>query len=177
MNTILVVDAGNPGVWTHLWDVRAGGEYLKPVGFGNMGFALPAAIAASLVRPGVPVIVLIGDGSMAMTMAELETVARSGISPCVVVMNDSSYGNIRQEQVWKYRDPSRTIGVDFGDLDFAAVARACGVDGVRVDSEVALGAAVRTALASQRPWVIDVRLDRGPSVWTFPPFLAHEPEA
>ena len=81
-DTILVVDAGNPGVWTHLWDVRAGGEYLKPVGFGNMGFALPAAIAASQVRPGVPVVVLIGDGSLAMTMAELETVARSGISPC-----------------------------------------------------------------------------------------------
>ena len=49
-DAILVVDAGNPGVWSHLWHVRRPGQYLKPVGFGNMGFALPAAIAAQLRR-------------------------------------------------------------------------------------------------------------------------------
>ncbi len=174
-DTVLVVDAGNPGVWTHLWEVREPGEYLKPVGFGNMGFALPAAIAAKLVRPSAPVLALLGDGSMAMTMGDLETVARESLALCVVVMNDSSYGNIRQEQLMKYGD--RTIGVDFGDVDFAAIARACGVDGVRVDNEADLETAVRVALASGRPHVVDAKIDREPSVWTYPPFLDHEPEA
>ena len=174
-DTILVVDAGNPGVWTHLWEVRESGEYLKPVGFGNMGFALPAAIAAKLLRPSAPVLALIGDGSMAMTMGELETLAREGVAPCVVVMNDSSYGNIRQEQLMKYGD--RTIGVDFRDVDFAAIAGACGVPGVRVDTEEGLRNAIRDAFASGRPAVIDARIDRDLSVWTYPPFVGHELEA
>jgi acetolactate synthase I/II/III large subunit len=168
-DTVLVVDAGNPGVWTHLWEVRQAGTYLKPVGFGNMGFALPAAIGVGLAQPASPVLALVGDGSMAMTMAELETVAREGVAPCVVVMNDSSYGNIRQEQSLKYRD--RTIGVDFGDVDFAAIARACGVDGVRVDNEASLRRAVASVLASRRPAVIDARIDRERNAWTYGPFV------
>ena len=53
--TIMIADAGNPGVWTHLWEIPQPGTYFKPVGFGNMGFALPAAISLSLAaRPGLP---------------------------------------------------------------------------------------------------------------------------
>jgi acetolactate synthase-1/2/3 large subunit len=173
-NTVLVVDAGNPGVWTHAWEVRESGEYLKPVGFGNMGFALGAAIGARLVRPSAPVIAVLGDGSMAMTIGDLETLVREDLPVCVVVMNDSSYGNIRQEQLMKY---DRTIGVDFRDVDFAAAARGFGVDGVRVSSEAELLDAVRSALAGNAPFVVDASIDRDMSVWTYPPFLEHEPEA
>ena len=92
-------------------------------------------------------------------------------------MNDSSYGNIRQEQIWSPQSqPDDRCRLRPISTSLRSPARAA-CDGVRVDTEAALGAAVRTALASQRPWVIDVRLDRDPSVWTFPPFLAHEPEA
>ncbi len=174
-DTVLVVDAGNAGVWTHLWEVRDGaGEYLKPVGFGNMGFALPAAIGSALVRPSSHVVALIGDGSMAMTVGELETVAREGVAPCIVVMNDSSYGNIRQEQLVKYGP--RTSGVDFRDVDFAQIAKGFGVKGVRVDSEEGLAAAVREWLSAGEALLIDARIDRDPSVWTFPYFTGSEPE-
>src|SRR5581483_9248508 len=49
--TILIPDAGNPGVWSYLWDIRQTGTYIKPVGFGNMGFAVPAGVAASVIDP------------------------------------------------------------------------------------------------------------------------------
>ena len=173
-DTILVVDAGNPGVWTHVWEVRDGGEYLKPVGFGNMGFALPAAIGAQVSRPSSPVVAVIGDGSMAMTIGDLETLVRERLPVCVVVMNDSGYGNIRQEQLMKYGD--RTIGVDFGDIDFAAAARAFGVDGIRVVSEAELIHAVRSFVSSGRPGLVDARIDRDASAWSYPPFQGEEKE-
>lgn len=174
-DTILVVDAGNPGVWTHLWEVRQPGTYLKPVGFGNMGFALPAAIATKLERPDTPVVALIGDGSLGMTLIELETMAREGTAACVVVMNDAGYGNIRQEEIVKY-GPDRIIGVDFSEVDYAGVARACGINAVRVTTEQALGDAVRRALASGEPWLIDAPIDPNVNAWTYPALRPHEPE-
>ena len=125
-DAILVVDAGNPGVWSHLWNVRRPGQYLKPVGFGNMGFALPGAIAAKLVEPERPVIALVGDGALGMTMGELETVVREKLPICIVIMNDVGYGNIRQEELVHYGD--RLIGVDFVDADYAAIALGFGID-------------------------------------------------
>ena len=109
--TIMIADAGNPGIWTHLWEIPHPGTYFKPVGFGNMGFALPAAIGLSLVAgPERPIVALIGDGSLGMTLAELETLARVGGQVAVIVMNDGGYGNIRQAQQLRY---GRAAGVDF----------------------------------------------------------------
>ena len=170
--TLLIVDAGNPGVWSYLWEIRRPGTYLKPVGFGNMGFALPAAIGAGLARPGVPLVALTGDGSLGMTLGELETLAREEVPVCIVVMNDAGYGNIRQEQLVKYGP--RTIGVDFADVDYAAVARACGVEAVRASTEDELREAVADALGRPRPFLVDARIDPDLNVWTYPLFQQYE---
>jgi acetolactate synthase-1/2/3 large subunit len=171
-DTIALVDAGNPGVWSYLWPILRSGTYFKPVGFGNMGFALPAAIAAQIARPEAPVLAMIGDGSLGMTLAELETVAREELPVCLVIMNDSGYGNIRQEQLLHYGE--RRLGVDFIDVDYAAIARACGMQGTRVTEVGALAEAVAEALGSGRPWLIDVVIDPDISAWTYPPFRPFE---
>jgi acetolactate synthase I/II/III large subunit len=173
-DTIALVDAGNPGVWSYLWPILRSGTYFKPVGFGNMGFALPAAIAAKVARPGTPVLALIGDGSLGMTLAELETVAREKLPVCLVIMNDSGYGNIRQEQLLHYGE--RRLGVDFIDVDYAAIARACGMQGTRVTEVDALAEVVADAFGSGRPWLIDVVIDPDISAWTYPPFRPYESE-
>jgi acetolactate synthase-1/2/3 large subunit len=152
-DTLLIPDAGNPGVWSFLWEITRPNTYIKPVGFGNMGFALPSAIAASLLNPTRPVLALIGDGSLGMSMGELETLARVGGKICIIVLNDSSYGNIRQEQVLHFN--GRTIGVDFGHVDFGAVARGMGVDGEVITD-------------------LDVPIDRDVNAWTFPSFAPYQ---
>lgn len=167
-----VFDAGNPGVWSYLWEIRKAGTYMKPVGFGNMGFAVPAAIAAKLERPHQPVVAFVGDGSLGMTLGELETVAREKLPICIVVMNDRGYGNIRQEQIVHFE--GRTIGVDLGDVDYAAVARASGLDGVRVTTTADLAEAVAAALASGRPWLVDAIIDPDVNAWTYPLFRRYE---
>ncbi|WP_283135231.1 thiamine pyrophosphate-binding protein [Rhizohabitans arisaemae] len=174
-DTVAIVDAGNPGVWSYLWEVRSPGAYIKPVGFGNMGFAVPAAIGAQFAAPGAPIIVFVGDGSLGMSLGELETLAREDTPAVVVVLNDSGYGNIRQEQIVHY-GADRTIGVDFGDVDFATVARGCGVDGERVRDVEGLAAAVRKGLATGGPYLVDVVIDPAVNAWTFPAFRPYTPE-
>lgn len=168
-NGVLVVDAGNPGVWTHLWRVLEPECYLKPVGFGNMGFGLPAAIAAKLIDGQRPVIALVGDGSLGMTMGELETIVRERLAICVVVMNDLGYGNIRQEEL---AHGYRVIGVDFVDVDYVAIARGFGLAARRVDSAGEVADAVSTMLRSGGPGLIDARIDASVSAWTHP-LLVH----
>ncbi len=165
-DAMLVVDAGNAGVWSHFWEARRPDRYIKPVGFGNMGFAVPAAVAAKLLFPDIPVLALVGDGSLGMSLAEIETLVRERLDVCIVLINDGGYGNIRQEQVYFYGKSG--IGVDFGPIDYPGIARACGLHGVAVSSAEDLGSEIRAFLAAPRPTLIDVQIDREPNVWTFP---------
>jgi acetolactate synthase-1/2/3 large subunit len=167
----LVVDAGNPGLWSFLIAIRAETTYMKPVGFGNMGFALPASIAVKLAQPERPVVCLIGDGSLGMTLAELETAVREQAPIAVVLMNDRGYGNIRQEQAQRYG--TRFIGVDFGDVDYASAARALGGDGERVTSSSEVPQALERALGSKKPYLVDVTIALD-DVRTYPPFSPFE---
>ncbi|MFB9839809.1 thiamine pyrophosphate-binding protein, partial [Actinoallomurus acaciae] len=166
--TLLIPDAGNPGVWSYLWEVRRTGTYIKPVGFGNMGFAVPAAVAAAAIDPERPVLALVGDGSLGMTLAELETLVRVPGRVCVVVLNDAGYGNIRQEQIVKYGP--RTIGVDFGEVDYARVAEGLGLRAARVTDLTLLAKGVGEALHGDRPVLFDVPIDPDVNAWTYPAF-------
>lgn len=171
-DAVLIPDAGNPGVWSFLWEMPLPYRYIKPVGFGNMGFALPAAIASVADAPERPVLALIGDGSLGMSLGELETLARVGGPVVIVVLNDSSYGNIRQEQVLHFN--GRTVGVDFQEVDFAQVASGMGLAGVRVTDQESLVRAVREGFASGAPLVVDVVLDREVNAWTYEAFTPYE---
>jgi acetolactate synthase-1/2/3 large subunit len=168
-DTLLIPDAGNPGVWSFLWKIIEPGSYIKPVGFGNMGFALPSAIAAAALNPKRPILALIGDGSLGMSLGEIETLARVGGRVCIVVLNDASYGNIRQEQILHFN--GRTTGVDFGHVDFGQVARGMGVDGEVISNLDQLKRRVAEVFAGTRPALIDVPIDRDVSAWTFPAFV------
>ncbi len=173
-DAIALVDAGNPGVWSYLWEVTEPGTYFKPVGFGNMGFGLPAAIAAKVARPERPVVAMVGDGSLGMTLAELETAAREKLGICLVVLNDGGYGNIRQEQLVHYGD--RTIGVDFAPVDYAGIARSCGMEATSVSEAGELAGAVAAALESGRPWLVEAVIDPAINAWTYPPFRPYGAE-
>lgn len=165
---ILSVDAGNSGIWTFLIDIYTPRSYMKPVGYGNMAFGMPAALGAKLGHPDKKVLALVGDGGLGMSLAELETLARERVGIACVVMNDSGYGNIRQEQLLKYGP--RNLGVTFNDIDYASVARACGVAATRVTDARDLQPALTEALSQERPYLIDVVVDPSEDVWTYPAF-------
>jgi acetolactate synthase-1/2/3 large subunit len=165
-DTVWCVDASNCGIWTHLLTLRDRMDYMRPVNFSNMGFALPAGIGAKLADPRRDVVVFAGDGSLGMTLTEIETASRLGLSLPIVVMNDRGYGNIRQEQMHKYGP--RYNGVHLGDIAFHDVARAMGGGGVRVSRAADLADALAEARAFAGPFVVDVLVDPVASVWDKP---------
>jgi len=173
-DTLLIPDAGNPGVWSFLWDIRTPGSYIKPVGFGNMGFAVPSAVAAATIDPARPVLVLVGDGSLGMSLAELETLVRVGGRVVVVVLNDAGYGNIRQEQIEHFN--GRTIGVDFGPSNYATVAEGLGLRSERITDLDLLVQRVSEAFDGDTPVLFDVPIDPDISAWTYPAFRPFDPE-
>jgi len=155
---ILTTDAGNFGGWAARgFRFRRPGTFLGPTS-GAMGYGLPAAIAASLVHRDRPVVAVTGDGGLAMTMAELETAVRENARVVVLCFDNERFGTIRMHQ--DHRPTGTTIGTDLGPVDFAAIARACGARGVRVDTDDAFEPALRQALAADRPTVIQLALDR-----------------
>ena len=174
-DAIVTTDAGNFGLWVaRHFRFRRPGTFLGPTS-GAMGYGLPAAIAAALVHRDRAVVALAGDGGFAMTMAELETAVRERARVVAIVFDNERYGTIRMHQ--DQRDgigTSSTIATDLGPIDFAAIARACGARGIRVETNAAFEQAVRQALVNERPTVIQVALDRG---WVSPdtPYLALPP--
>ncbi|MBA2757281.1 MAG: hypothetical protein H0U37_07540, partial [Chloroflexi bacterium] len=136
---------------------RRPGTFLGPTS-GAMGYALPAATAAALVHHDRPVVALVGDGGMAMTMAELETAVREKARIIVLVFDNERYGTIR---MWQERRKTGVgVATELGPIDFAAVARAMGARGVRVDRDADFEGALRQAMAEDRPTVIQLALDR-----------------
>jgi acetolactate synthase I/II/III large subunit len=164
-DAILATDAGNFGLWVaRYFRFRRPGTFLGPTS-GAMGYGLPAAIAAALVHRDRPVVAVAGDGGFAMTMAELETAVRENARVIAIVFDNERYGTIRMHQDRRGNGDDGAIATDLGPIDFAAIARACGARGIRVETNAAFEQAVRQALANDRPTVIQVALDRG---WVSP---------
>ncbi len=163
-NSVFVVDAGNPGAWTHLTNFPKGTTYMKPVNFGNMGFALGAALGCKEAYPDKEVIALLGDGSLGMTLGDLETIGREGLPIIVLLVNDSAYGNIKQEELFKMGE-GRYTGVDFPDIDYVKVAEVLGLDGMVIRKASELKDAFAAARASGKPYMIEVKLDGNFTVW------------
>ena len=102
-----------------------------PIGFGCLGFAVPAAIGAKIARPDVPVVALSGDGGFLFTGQELATAVHQRVAVVVVVFNDQAFGTIKADQGYRY--PSRVIGGDLRSPDFVRYAEAFGARGCRVN--------------------------------------------
>jgi acetolactate synthase-1/2/3 large subunit len=154
---LLTVDVGAHRILAnHVLRCRVPGQLLQSNGLGCMGYALPAAIAAQLVHPGRPVVALVGDGCMLMSLGELAVAAERSLPLVVVVLNDAALSLIALKQ-----DKMGMVarGVDFRAPDFAALAKGFGADGVRVDTLADFEAAFDAALAARRLTVIEAAID------------------
>ncbi|WP_410767627.1 thiamine pyrophosphate-binding protein [Haloferax sp. DFSO60] len=155
-DTIVTADSGNNRFWLlNYLQVSAVETYYGSGGVGGMGWATPAAVSAALATDK-HVIGVTGDGGFAMTMTSVETAVEHGVSPTFVVLNDTSLGMVRQMQ----HGPDDIAGVEFHDTDFTKVAEAFGAVGTRAETPDELADALADGKKSDRPTVIDVRIDR-----------------
>jgi len=156
---IVIVDAGNAGKHMRVFmDTFQPDTFMYTDDWGSVGAAFPIAMGAKLARPKQPVIAAIGDMGMMCNLGELETAVRERIPVVCIVFNDFGLGNERAFQNELYG--GRTFAVDYGDVDFAALARVFGCHGERVTEPSKVLPAVTAALASGKPAVVDVVIDK-----------------
>ncbi|MGE0116392.1 MAG: thiamine pyrophosphate-binding protein [Dongiaceae bacterium] len=156
-DAILTNGAGNYTAWVHrFYQYRRFRTQLAPTS-GAMGYGLPAALAAKAVHPERAVVCFAGDGCFLMTGQELATAVQHDLAVIIVVVNNGMYGTIRMHQEREY--PERPIGTDLMNPDFAALARAYGAHGERVETTAQFAPAFERAAASGKPALLELRLD------------------
>jgi sulfoacetaldehyde acetyltransferase len=131
-------------------------SFLAAMSFGNCGYAYPAAIGAKVGRPDRPAIAYVGDGAWGMSLAEVMTCVRENIPAVAVVFNNGQWGAEKKNQI-DYFD-SRFLGTNLKNPNFADVAEAMGGNGITVEHVDEVGDALRGAVRSSRPTVINMML-------------------
>ena len=156
-DAILANGAGNYTTWLHrLYRHRRFGTQLAPYA-GAMGYGVPAAVAAKLLRPASAVISWNGDGCFLMNGQELATAVQYRLAIVFVVVDNGMYGTIRMHQERTY--PDRVSGTGLSNPDFAALARAYGAEGATVATTAEFAPAFERALAHEGPTLLHVKLD------------------
>jgi acetolactate synthase I/II/III large subunit len=162
--SILVADGGFAGHWTGLlYDTKSPGRrFIPDRGLASIGYGLPGGIGAALAAPTTPVVAITGDGGFNMMLGELETARRAGIGLTIVVVNNAASGYVKALQHAMFR--GRYQSSDLVEMDYAAIARAMGCGGIRVEDPEALAGALREGLAERnRPTVLDIVVTRDPA--------------
>ncbi len=154
-DTIFTTDAGNFATWPNRFmHFGAAQDFLGPTN-GAMGYAVPAAIGAKITYPDRAVIGFVGDGGFLMTGQEIATAFHHAVAPVILVFNNQMYGTIRMYQERAY--PARVSGTALTNPDFAKFIEAFGGHGEIVETTDQLVPAVKRALASGKPAVVEVR--------------------
>jgi acetolactate synthase I/II/III large subunit len=156
-DTVMTTDVGSiKMIVTQAWTTYEPLTFFESNGLSAMSYAFPAAMAARLAFPTRPIVCTTGDGGFGMRIAELETCVRERLPFVTVVYNDSALSLI---DVAQQNRGYPSLGVRYGDVDFAAAAAGFGAWSRRVDSLDALDGAVREAFQANRPAVIDAIVD------------------
>jgi acetolactate synthase-1/2/3 large subunit len=136
-------------------------------GLGTMGFGLPAALGAQLGRPGETVIDIDGDGSYSMTLYELATLAEYNIPVKVAILNNHFQGMIKQWQDLFYE--KRYVASVMKNPDFARMAEAFGVRGIKCEHKADVPRAVKEMMEHKGPVVVDFFVEPDEHVYPMVP--------
>jgi pyruvate dehydrogenase (quinone) len=155
---IITTDSGTNTSWAaRFLDIRGDMQFSVSGNLASMACGLPYANAAAIAYPGRQVVALVGDGGLSMLMAELATAAKYGLNVKIVVLKNNSLGQIKWEQMAFLGNPE--FGCDLQPIDYAAVARACGIGGFTVSEPGRCGDVLRQAFASVGPALVEAVVD------------------
>jgi len=184
---ILLSDVGEYHNWLiQFYEAYEPGTMLQSWGFASMGFGVCGVLGAKLAAPDRVCVSVCGDGGFMMTPHILCTAVQYDIPAVWIVWNNYGWNVIRHQAhgAWPNREIVTSFSKDetgeFYNPDFAALAKACGANGARVEKPSDFKDVFQHAIESNEPFVIEVVVERdakGPSVgtWVLPPFPHPEP--
>ncbi|WP_114191951.1 ubiquinone-dependent pyruvate dehydrogenase [Edaphovirga cremea] len=153
-DAIFTCDVGTPTVWAARYlQMNGKRRLIGSFNHGSMANAMPQAIGAQATEPDRQVIALCGDGGFTMLMGDFLTLAQLKLPVKIVVFNNSTLGFVAMEMK---AGGYLTDGTDLHNPDFAAIANAAGIKGIRVEQASTLDVAIQEALAHPGPVLIDV---------------------
>lgn len=165
-DAIITTDVGwNKNGLGQQFPVYTPGSVLTPGGFATMGFGSPAALGAKVAAPDKVVVSLIGDGGFGQNPAVLATAAIENIPAIFVIMNNCAFGTIAGLEKAHYDTTFGTLFEKDGETyspDYAAIAQAYGVEGVKIQSAAQFKPALEAAIEANKPYVLDVRMVNNP---------------
>ncbi len=165
---LVVTDVGQHQMWeAQYYKHDKPRKLITSGGLGTMGFALPAAIGAKLAKPEEEVWVVVGDGGIQMTAAELSTCRQEGIKINIALINNDYLGMVRQLQEVYY--DRRYAATPMCNPDFVKLAEAHGLVGMRVEHRHQIEEAVANARSESSTVVIDFRVEKEDSVYPMVP--------
>jgi len=132
-------------------------------GMGTMGFGLPAAMGASIGKPGTRVIAFIGDGGFQMTIQELGTILQYKIPVKVVILNNDFLGMVRQWQDMFF--DKRYAMTELVNPDFVKIAEGFSIPSKKVVKREDLLSSLKVMLESPGPYLLDVTVEKEANVW------------
>jgi pyruvate dehydrogenase (quinone) len=157
-DAIIAADCGTVTTWAARYlRIRERTMFSASGSLATMANGLPYAIAAAIAFPGRQVVAAVGDGGLTMLMGELATVAKYKLPIKILVFKNNSLGEIKWEQLVMQGNP--TFGVDLQPIDFAAVARACGIHGYTLERPGDADEIMREAFAEPEAALIEALVD------------------
>ncbi|MBS1226747.1 MAG: thiamine pyrophosphate enzyme, central domain protein [Proteobacteria bacterium] len=166
-DSIICTDVGwNKNGLAQQYPVYEPGSIFTPGGFATMGFGSPAAMGAKVALPDRVVVALVGDGGWGQNPAVLATAKESNIPVIWVIMNNHAFGTIAGLELAHYDTTFGTVFEVDGETyspDYAAIARAYGIEGITINQADELLPALQKAVAMKKPVVIDVYMKNIPT--------------
>jgi sulfoacetaldehyde acetyltransferase len=158
-NAVVTTDIGNVcSVANSYLRFEEAPLFMAAMAFGNCGYAFPTAMGAKVARPDRPAVAYVGDGAWGMSLNEILTCVRENIPAVAVVFNNGQWGAEKKNQIDFYAD--RYVGTELKNPSFAGIAKAMGADGITVAHPDQIGDALRTAVGSGRPTVLELMLNQ-----------------
>lgn len=156
-----VIDTGNHQMWAaQSLDLGLEQEFLTSGGMGAMGFSLPAAIGACFASARRPVVQITGDGGMQMNIQELETIVYHKLPIKMVVLNNLSYGMVRQFQQSYFHERYASTYKGYSTPDFEKVAQAYGIQSATIKDETTLQHGLSELWENpHEPFLLQVQID------------------
>jgi acetolactate synthase-1/2/3 large subunit len=166
-DAFIVTDVGwNKNGVGQQYPITVPGTFITPSGLATMGFGPSAVLGVKTAQPQRAAVALIGDGAFGSNMSVVATAMEANIPAVWVVMDNSAFGTIagleKMHYGWSYGCLFEKDGEPYS-VDYAAVARACGANGIRINAADELGPALRGALTSGIPTVIQVPMENAPT--------------
>lgn len=165
-NAIITTDVGwNKNGVGQQFPIYEPGSILTPGGLATMGFGSSAALGAKVAAPDRVVVSLIGDGGFGQNPAVLATAAIDNIGAIFIIFNNGAFGTIAGLEKAHYDTTFGTIFERCGEAyspDYAAIARAYGIDGIKIEKAEEFKSALEKAIKANKPCVIDVRMLNNP---------------